>query len=230
MFAPNKTSLALGAAIASAKDRTGVVMQIAHALTEISTRPSYARTAVKASDEALIKSIANGDRQALKVLFARHKARVYRFALRLLRDEPRAEDIVSEVFFQVWRGASGFQATSKASTWLLAITRNKAIELLRRRSEVQLDDNAATTIQDGSDDPEAAMSHRERGFILRKCLMRLSPEHREIIDLAYYHEQSVAEVARIVGIPASTVKTRMFYARNRIGELLQEAGLDRASL
>ena len=63
--------------------------------------------------------------------------------------------------------------------------------------------------------------------LLRKALSALSAEHREIIDLVYYHEKSVEEVAQIVGIPENTVKTRMFYARKKLGELLKEAGIER---
>ena len=73
--------------------------------------------------------------------------------------------------------------------------------------------------------PEAAVHEKSRSIVLRKCLSRLSPLQREIVDLVYYHEKSVAEVAQIVGIPVGTVKTRMFRARSRIAELLAEAGL-----
>lgn len=78
------------------------------------------------SDDALIAAIAAGDKLAMKVLYARHNVRVFRFALRLTRDEALAEDVVSEVFLHAWRGAGSFQAKSKVSTWLLAIAHNKA--------------------------------------------------------------------------------------------------------
>ena len=67
----------------------------------------------------------------------------------------------------------------------------------------------------------------DKGEKLRKCLAGLSREHREVIDLVYYHEKSVEEVARIIGIPENTVKTRMFYARKKLGELCRMAGIDR---
>ena len=73
--------------------------------------------------------------------------------------------------------------------------------------------------------PEAAFEIKHRGEILRRCLTRLSREHREIIDLVYYHEKSVQEVAQIVGIPGNTVKTRMFYARRKLSELLEAEGV-----
>jgi RNA polymerase sigma-70 factor (ECF subfamily) len=179
------------------------------------------------SDEALIGRIATGDKVAMQVLFARHHVRVYRFVLRLVRDQTKAEDLISEVFLDVWRQAGKFEARSAVSTWLLAIARYKALSALRRRPDEELDDETAAAIEDPGDDPETALEKKDKGEILRKCLTTLSPEHREIIDLVYYHEKSVEEVAEIVGIPQNTVKTRMFYARKRLSELLKAAGVDR---
>jgi RNA polymerase sigma-70 factor, ECF subfamily len=179
------------------------------------------------ADEVLIGRIARGDRLAMQVLFARHHVRMYRFVLRLLRDEMAAEDVVSDVFLEVWRQASRFEGRSAVSTWLIAIARFKALSVLRRRREDELDEETAESIEEPSDDPHIAVEKLDKGEKLRRCLASLSPEHREIIDLVYYHEKSVEEVARIVGIPENTVKTRMFYARKKLGELCRMAGIDR---
>ena len=180
-----------------------------------------------ASDDVLIARIAQGDRLAMQVLYGRHHVRVFRFGLRLVRDEQAAEDLISEVFLDVWRQAGKFEGRSAVSTWLLAITRFKALSALRRRKDVELDDEAANAIEDASDDPEVAVQKKDTSVALRKCLTALSPDHREIIDLVYYHEKSVEEVAEIVGIPENTVKTRLFYARKKLAELLKAAGLER---
>jgi RNA polymerase sigma-70 factor, ECF subfamily len=179
------------------------------------------------SDDVLIGRIATGDRLAMQVLFARHHVRVYRFVLRLVRDESVAEDLISEVFLDVWRQAGRFEGRSQVSTWLLAIARFKALSALRRRPDEELDDEAAEAIEDLSDNPEVALDKKDKSAAIRKCLEKLSAEHREIIDLVYYHEKSVEEVAQIVGIPENTVKTRMFYARKRLAELLKAAGIER---
>ena len=179
------------------------------------------------SDEALISRIAAGDRLAMQVLFARHHVRVYRFVLRLVSNPTLAEDLISEVFLDVWRQAGKFEARSAASTWLLAIARFKALSALRRKPEEELDEDAAGAIEDPADDPEVAVGKKDKSAAIRKCLEGLSAEHREIIDLVYYHEKSVEEVAQIVGIPGNTVKTRMFYARKRLAELLKAAGIER---
>ena len=179
------------------------------------------------ADEALIGRIARGDRLAMQVLFARHHVRVYRFVLRLLRDEMAAEDIISDVFLDVWRQANRFEGRSAVSTWLIAIARFKALSQLRKRREDGLDEETAESIEEPSDDPERTVEKQDKGEKLRKCLAALSTEHREVIDLVYYHEKSVEEVAQIVGIPENTVKTRMFYARKKLGELCRMAGIDR---
>ena len=179
------------------------------------------------SDDVLIARIASGDRLTMQVLFARHHVRVYRFVLRLVRNEATAEDLISEVFLDVWRQAGKFEGRSAVSTWMLSIARFKALSALRRKPEQELDDETAAAIEDQADDPEVTLAKKDKGAALRQCLTALSAEHREVVDLVYYHEKSVEEVARIVGIPEATVKTRMFYARKKLSELLKEQGIDR---
>jgi RNA polymerase sigma-70 factor, ECF subfamily len=201
--------------------------------TQVISAASPARmpaVAQDTSDEALIAQIAQRDKRALQQLYSRHHVRIYRFALRFLNDEAAAEDIVSEVFIDVWRQAERFEGRSQVTTWLLAIARNKALSLLRRRSSEELDDEVAEFIEDPSDNPEVAMLKSQRASVLQDCLTQLSPAHREIVDLVYYHEKSVEEVAEIIAVPANTVKTRMFYARKRIGELMAAKGISRAQI
>ena len=179
------------------------------------------------SDEVLIQRIAGGDRLAMQVLFARHHVRVYRFVLRLVRNESTAEDLISEVFLDVWRQAGRFEGRATVSTWLLAIARFKALSALRRKTETELDEETAEAIEDTADTPDVTLEKKDKSEVLRKCLSVLSPDHREIIDLVYYHEKSVEEAAEIIGIPEATVKTRMFYARKKLAEALKEAGVER---
>ena len=182
------------------------------------------------SDQTLIVLIANGDKDAMRVLFARHNLPVFRFLRRIVRDEATAEDLVNEVFLQVWRNASCFEARSQTSTWILAIARYKALASLRRRSCNELDDETCARLEDPADDPEVAVQRRDRSVLLQECLKQLSVAHREVIDLVYFHQQSIEQVSHIVGAPQSTVKTRMFYARKRLAELLSERGMQWTSL
>jgi RNA polymerase sigma-70 factor (ECF subfamily) len=200
--------------------------QTATATTAILNRDAIHET----TDESLVVSIAKGDKRALQTLYGRHNVRVYRFALRFLNDEAMAEDVVSEVFLDVWRQAGRFEARSKVSTWLLAMARNKALSILRRRSTEELDEEVAEFIEDPSDNPEVTMQKKQQSSLLQECLTQLSPAHREIIDLVYYHSKTIEEVVEIIGVPVNTVKTRMFYARKRIGELMSAKGLDRQAV
>ena len=199
-------------------------MQTEYVLRDIA--PPHLRAPVQdSSDETLISLIADGDKRAMQVLYARHNVKVYRFILLLTGNQSLAEDLVSEVFLDVWRQAEGFESKSQVSTWLLAIARYKALSALRRRTDEHLDDQMAATIEDTADNPETVVGTKDRNTIVQKCLTQLSPAHREVIDLVYYHEKSVDEVARIVGVPPATVKTRMFYARNKMADLLKQAGV-----
>src|SRR5215510_13969637 len=110
----------------------------------------------------------------------------------------------------------------------LAIARNKALSALRGRSNEELDEDVAAGIEDPQDNPEVTLQNRQKAAILLNCLTKLAPSHREVIDLVYYHEKSIDEVAEITGVPQNTVKTRMFYARKRIAGLMAAQGIDRA--
>ncbi len=198
----------------------GLVMSQGAAMSRYVPVPEF-------SDEDLIEQIAEGDYGAMRVFYARHDVKVFRFILRMVGREAIAEELVSEVFLEAWRQADRFAGRSQVSTWLLAIARYKAISVLRARHEIDIDDSVLNMIEDPQDNPEIQLAKSDRTAVVQQCLARLVPAHREIIDLVYYHERSVKEASDIVGIPESTVKTRMFYARKRLGELLSEAGVDR---
>jgi RNA polymerase sigma-70 factor (ECF subfamily) len=168
------------------------------------------------NDEALIERIAQGDQLAMRALFVRHRVKVYRFVLRLVRNPASAEDVLSEVFLEVWRHASRFTFHATVSTWLLAIARRKAMSELRRRKYLELDADIADNLPDQSEDPEAAVQRKASAQVLQRALADLSAAHSEVLELVYYHGKSVRDVAVITGVPEATVKTRMFYARKRL--------------
>lgn len=179
------------------------------------------------ADDVLIERIAGGDRAAMRTLYGRHSTRVLRFLIRLVRDQSRAEDLMSDVFFDVWRQASRFEGRSSVSTWILSIARFKALSAMRRPGERELEPEVAEAVEDEADTPEINVQKASKASALRRCLGQLSAEHREVVDLVYYHEKSVEEASQILGVPAATVKTRMFYARKRLAELMAAAGLER---
>jgi RNA polymerase sigma-70 factor (ECF subfamily) len=185
--------------------------------------PTRAAATETFSDEVLIRRIANGDQLAMRTLFSRHRLAIYRWLLRLVHDEALADDLLSDVFLDVWRKATSFERRSSVSTWLLAIARHKALSARRRRTDVELNAQLASTVADPADNPELVLQKKNREELLRHSLARLSPEHGEVIDLTYYHGKSIKEVAEIIGINEATVKSRTFYARKRLAELVASA-------
>jgi RNA polymerase sigma-70 factor (ECF subfamily) len=174
------------------------------------------------SDENLIKAIAAGDEGAMRTLYARHNVRVFRFISRLVTEPGTAEDLVSEVFIDGWSQAGRFEGRSQVTTWILSIARFKALSALhrRRRRDAELDDAAMELIEDTADSPEQTVLNSDLSAQLRTCLSQMSQEHREVIDLVYYREKTIEEVADIMRTPKNTVKTRIHYARKRLAGLL----------
>jgi len=159
----------------------------------------------------------------MQTLFVRHRVALYRWLLRLVGDEALAKDLLSDVFLDIWRQAAKFEARSSVSTWLLAIARYKALSARRRRIDAELDEEVPVIIADPADNPELVLQKKNQTELVRHSLARLSPEHGEVIDLVYFHGKSVKEVAEIVGIAEATVKTRMFYARKTLADLVAAA-------
>jgi RNA polymerase sigma-70 factor, ECF subfamily len=183
-------------------------------------------SAAARDDRQLIERIAVGDELAFRALYARHNLRVHRFLRRLLRNPTAAEDVLSEVFLDAWRQASRYEGRSTVNTWLCGIARNKALEYLRKYPQAA-EHADLPEIADSSDTPEVAAQKSDKKALLRQCVERLGLEHRDVVDLVYYHEKSIEEVGEILQIPLNTVKTRMFYARKKLSEMLLSAGIDR---
>jgi RNA polymerase sigma-70 factor (ECF subfamily) len=179
------------------------------------------------TDRALVDRVAKGDRAAVRLLFMRHHARIYRFVARQTGSEMMADDIANEVFLELWKQAPSFEGRSEVSTWLLGIARFKALSSLRKKKEDWIDDDDAAQVPDSADTPEVVTMKEDKAAALRRFVDALAEEHRTVIDLAYYHGQSVTEIGEVLGIPVATVKTRMFYARKKLGEALKAAGYDR---
>ena len=183
------------------------------------------------SDKRLLDAAAEGNQAALRALSVRHSDRIYRFALRLTGSTTIAEETVSDVFLEVWRNGKNFQGRSQVSTWLMGIARNKALSALaaqRPAGEFDLDDAPEVAVKDHTDNPEESLARQDRNSVIRQCLNQLPRAQRDIIDLFYLREKSLPEVVAAIGALQSTVKTRMFYARNKLAELLKQQGIDSA--
>jgi RNA polymerase sigma-70 factor (ECF subfamily) len=192
-------------------------------------------------DLKLIRAVARRDRHAFETLYYRHSPRLGRYLMRLLRQQELVEEALNDVMLVVWQSAERFDpAVARLSTWLLGIAHNKALKALAlqraRSTEIPLDPLALDDCdsQEESDDPlnkadphnpERMLMGRELGRLLDSALEKLSPEHRCVIELAFSEDCSYQEIAAITDCPVNTVKTRMFYARKRLADILRQQGV-----
>jgi RNA polymerase sigma-70 factor (ECF subfamily) len=179
-------------------------------------------------DATLLRRVAGGDHAAFTELYRRLQHPLFAFLMRLVRDRDMAEDVLSETLLEVWRQAARFEGHAAVKTWVFAIAHHRAVSRLRRRREVALDEESAAAIEDRAPTPDQRAIAGDIGRRLAAQIDRLSFEHREILHLAYFQEFSVQEIAETLGLPANTVKTRMFYARQRLKVMLEKSGIESA--
>lgn len=179
------------------------------------------------AEHRLIEHIADGDKRAFEQLFKQYGERIFRYAYRLINDQGKAEEVTNDVMLEVWKTAAKFEGRSKVSTWLLGITRHLALNAVRRKQLDTVDVDEAPEIAAPADNT-SAREHDQAVLkdALRMALTKLSAEHRDVIELTFFHGCSYAEIAEIVQCPENTVKTRMYHARKQLQGLLVEAGLD----
>ncbi len=168
--------------------------------------------------KTLLLATADGDRNSFEQLFRLYYQRLGGFIRRLLAQPQAIEEVINDTMLAIWNSAGRFEGKSKVDTWVFGIAYNKAMEHIRRQQrylkhEVALEE---------SEVPEPSTSHRRdaRQWV-ELALAKLSPEHRAVVELTYTFGYSCNEIARIVGCPAGTVKTRMFHARKLLKPALE---------
>ena len=173
-----------------------------------------------ANEAALLHRIADGDRQAFDTLYRGYFPRLTRFLERVIRRPHAVEEVLNDAMLVVWRKAGTFNGKSKVSTWIFSIAYRKALKAIKRFDEpVESDEQAFESTQPG---PEAQLMNRQRAALLLQQIGRMSPEHRAVIELTYFHGCAYQEIAQIMGCPVDTVKTRMFHARRRLRQSLSD--------
>ena len=177
---------------------------------------------------AYLRRCAEGDQAGLAALYDESSRYVYGLALRILRDTADAEEITIDVYAQVWRSAGAFAAQrGSVMSWLVTLTRSRSIDRLRtqsaklRRKEETLE--TQFSLQDDSDTPEESASLAQEKKRIREALNQLSPEQRELLELAYYGGLSHTELAAKLGQPLGTVKTRIRLGMTKLRQLLDES-------
>ncbi|MEE8302912.1 MAG: sigma-70 family RNA polymerase sigma factor, partial [Candidatus Tectomicrobia bacterium] len=180
------------------------------------------------ADIELVARVATGDKQAFETLFTDYGERVFRYAHRLIHDVPRAEEVTNDVMIEVWKNAAKFEGRSKVSTWILGITRHLALNAVRGKKLDTVDVDLAPEIVDPSERAEQGALADEREGLkqkLRAALAELSTDHRDVIELTFFHGCSYQEIAAIVDCPENTVKTRMYHAKKQLQGILPGLGL-----
>lgn len=182
------------------------------------------------ADQSLLERIASRDASALSELYDRFSKLLYGVILAVVRDTDDAEDVLQEVFVQIWKSAATYQpALGSPKTWLAKLAHNRAIDLLRskryqqRKMEVKREDDEELPVAPGTFAENTTWSqtvNRERSVHLSAALTHLPPEQRSLIDLAFFQGLTHHEIAESTGIPLGTVKTRirtgMHALRNRL--------------
>lgn len=187
----------------------------------------HASSSLPLQDEELLRLISQGDQKAFSELYLRYQPQLVRYYARMLRNDlAQAADLVDEALFDVWRSAGNFAGKSKPSTWIYTITRNKVVSWLRKTSELTLEDEKLLeTLVDPAANPHEDLVLDDMKRQLLRLMDQLTEEHREVLKLTYFEEKPVKEVATLLGISENTVKTRMFYARKRLSQLLERANI-----
>ncbi|MDA8019218.1 MAG: sigma-70 family RNA polymerase sigma factor [Thermoanaerobaculia bacterium] len=171
------------------------------------------------ADVDLVHRIAEQDRQAFETLYRRYYRRLFGFLARWIDQSDVVEEVLDDVLFTVWTDAAKFEGRSRVSTWIFGIAYRQALARLRRtRAEASLDEAPEPWADD------IAVERWELRSSLAEALESLSADHRAVLEMTYYDGLSYREIARVLGCPENTVKTRMFYARRHLRSVLPDFG------
>jgi RNA polymerase sigma-70 factor, ECF subfamily len=175
-------------------------------------------------DIRLLQAIAARDEQALARLYDRYRLILFGLTMRILNSRPEAEDVLQEVFLQVWRRASDFDPQrGKPFTWLVTLTRSRAIDRLRQLgARNRLAESASEVLPEQSSDAVTDTLHAEQREIVMSALAQLPEEQKRVLLLAYYEGLTQSEIAEKLATPLGTIKTRMRTGMMKLRELLSE--------
>lgn len=175
-------------------------------------------------EQKIIEDISKGDEEAFRILYENTAKNVYYYILRLVNDKELAEDLLIETYTQVWMSAKNFKGDSKVLSWIFSIARNLTMNEIKKKDYhlLELMDTESECAQQFS-----ITCQREISSIMKFALERLSPKHREILDLIFIHDFTYEEIAKILNIPINTVKTRIFYAKKKLKEILKDMGVNK---
>ena len=177
------------------------------------------------NDNELISKVLSGDQQAYAALVNRYQNYVFTLALRFTKNREDAEEVSQDIFIKAYRALADFRGASKFSTWLYTIVNTTCITFLRKkRLEVHsLDNEKVFELADNQDSGMRAnlVEQKSRLAMVNHAIKMLSTDDAEVITLFYKGEQTLEEIAQILGIEANTVKVRLHRARTRLKEKME---------
>lgn len=176
-------------------------------------------------DSLLIQEIAAGDRDAFEKLYRTYAPRLFRYLFSMTGDTSTSEELTNDVMVAAWKGAPSFRGESRVSTWLFGIAHHKTLNELRRKHPATVNEEEASQMAATGEGPEQVAQRHGLEQTVRSALRELSPDHREVVELTFYHGLSYQEISEIVQSPVNTVKTRMFYAKKKLQEVLGGEGI-----
>jgi RNA polymerase sigma factor (sigma-70 family) len=187
-------------------------------------RPDPYHWKMTSSDDTLLAAMAAGDANAAAAFVRRFQRPVYGLAVTMLHDRALAEDLAQDVFVKAWRNAAGYDVRrGSVVSWLLGITRNAAIDVLRLKRADPVDpDVLDARLQADSDTTEPAVGHEERARV-REALATLTPEQRRAVFMATYLGRTASEISEVEHIPIGTAKTRIRSGMMRLRLTLETA-------
>ncbi len=177
------------------------------------------------SDEALVERVRVGDEGAARVLFERHRGKVYAMAYSYLGDRESALDVVQEVFGKVFGAVWRFRSGARFTTWLYRIALNCCYDALRRRRshpEEPVEQGVSVLRGGDCEGPDASAQRSELSAALREAVAKLSPKLRDVFLLRFAEGLSYQEIADTLRINVGTVMSRLFYARQALREMLSD--------
>jgi len=183
-------------------------------------------------DETLVRQTQNGDTRAFDLLWHKYSPRIYSLIYNMTSNHEDANDLLLEVFAKAYRSINGFRGKSSFYTWIHAIAVNMTINFVKkrgRRFQMSLDDLDANVQNDkefidltATNTPVREVDLAELQHRLNEAMMKLSVEHRAVVTMFYIQGMPHAEIAKILGIPEATVRSRLFYAHRQLQNYLEE--------
>jgi RNA polymerase sigma factor (sigma-70 family) len=181
-------------------------------------RTNAARTG-RLDETALLDRVRAKDMHAFEEMYRIYQPRLARFLTNLVQRPQVIEEVLNDTMMTVWQTAGTFRGASKLSTWIFAIAYRKALKA-RARWPDPVEDSPSDNRVSAEPAPDDELHHQRLHDALLAAMDRLSPDHRAVVDLTYFHDMGYREIAEIMDCPVGTVKTRMFHARRRLREAL----------